>query len=382
MRYLKIIVPLLWVVLLTDAGPAAVDRPVQDIELHPVLAGLSAPNGVYNAGDGTDRLFVVEQGGKILVTDRTRASAKVFLDLSSLVSVGAERGLLGLAFHPAFKTNGRLFVDYTDSDGNTVVDEYHAANAADRADPSPVQRVLYVKQPQEYHNGGSLAFGPDGYFYIGMGDGGWPEDQIGTGPDTSRLFGVVLRIDVDRGRPYAIPPGNPFAHGGGRPEIWLYGFRNPWRLSFDSANGDLWIADVGQVTWEEVDVFRSGEAPGVDYGWSIVEGPACFQGSCDLSRFREPVAYYGGRKLKTGNCAVIGGYVYRGAAVPGLDGWYVYSDFCSGRVWTVLAADPSDGPLLRLDTDLTPTAFGVDESNELYLVDYGSGTLYQFVPAT
>jgi glucose/arabinose dehydrogenase len=362
-------------------GPA---QPLEQVGLELVADGLDTPTGLVSAGDGSGRIFVLEQAGLIRVIRDGALEPHPFLDLSSDVAVGGEQGLLGLAFHPDFRVSGRLFVNYTDLAGDTVVAEYVAPDG-ERAEAASARRLLFIDQPHELHNGGGMAFGPDGYLYIGVGDGGWPGDVIGTGQNTDTLFGTILRIDVDAipaDVPYAIPPDNPFADGGGRGEIWDYGLRNPWRFSFDPLTGDLFIADVGQVTYEEINRHPAGIPGGLNFGWSIIEGLHCFEAdTCNTNGLTWPMLEYGGRRLKTGNCAIIGGPVYRGDALPVLDGRLLFGDFCSGRIWTLLVGAEGTVPEEQLDTELTITSFGVDEAGMPLVADYAHGAVYRLIPA-
>ncbi|HEY6058635.1 MAG TPA: PQQ-dependent sugar dehydrogenase, partial [Candidatus Limnocylindrales bacterium] len=249
------------------------------LTLEPVVNGLQSPIGIVNAGDGSGRLFVIEQAGRIRVVRDGALVDEPFLDIADRVASGGERGLLGLAFHPSFPSDPRLFVDYTDRDGNTVVSSFTVSGGAtERADPASERVLLHVDQPFPNHNGGDVVFGPDGFLYITLGDGGSGGDPQGNGQRKDTLLGKILRIDVNAttgSRPYAIPPDNPFADGGGEPEIWAYGLRNPWRISFDRATGDLWIGDVGQGAWEEIDRERAGSPGGSNYGWNVMEGNHC-----------------------------------------------------------------------------------------------------------
>ena len=381
---MTICVLLLGLPLALALGSEGPPQPLGQIALEPVSGGLNRPTAIVTANDGSGRIFALEQAGLVRTIDGGSLEPQPFLDLSGSVVVGAEQGLLGLAFHPDFGQNGRLFVDYTDLNGDTVVAEYTAAPGG-RADPASARQILFIDQPHEFHNGGGLAFGPDGYLYIGVGDGGWPNDVVGTGQNTDTLFGSILRIDVDRSdvdRPYGIPPDNPFAHGGGRPEIWDYGLRNPWRFAFDAATGDLFIADVGQVTHEEIDRHPASQPGGLNFGWSVMEGLHCFEAdSCDNAGMTMPLLEYGGRRLKTGNCAIIGGPVYRGDALPMLDGRLLFGDFCSGRIWTLLVGADGTVPEEQLDTDLVITSFGLEADGTPLVADYAEGTIYRIVAA-
>ena len=351
-----------------------------------VVGGLRAPLGIANAGDGSGRLFVVEQGGEIRIVRDRQVLAAPFLDISDEISSGGERGLLGLAFHPRYPADPRLFVDYTDPNGDTRVSSFTVdPSRPDVVDRSTERRLLFVKQPYPNHNGGALAFGPDGFLYISLGDGGSGGDPQGNGQSLTTLLAKILRIDVDhRSGPnaYGIPADNPFANGAGgrRPEIWLTGLRNPWRLSFDRANGDLWIGDVGQGAWEEIDVQRAGVPGGTNFGWNRMEGTHCYQPSsgCESASLTKPVAEYGHDQ----GCTVIGGIVYRGSAQPALRGGYLFADYCSGRVWAI---DPSSNdvrpPTVVANTKHSFTAFGEDERGEAYAVDIAAGTLLQVTAA-
>ena len=341
-----------------------------DVEL--VVDGLERPLFVGHAGDGSGRLFVLEQAGRIRIVEDGALRRRPFLDLTDRVLSGGERGLLGLAFHPDFATNRRFFVDYTrQPDGATVVAEFRAR----RADPNrarPTQRrLLRVRQPFSNHNGGMLAFGPDGRLYVALGDGGGGGDPGNRAQNPSTLLGKILRIDVDGARPYAIPPGNPFADGGGRPEIFALGLRNPWRFSFDRGTGRLLAGDVGQGRVEEIDLIRRGR----NYGWPIMEGPLCFrpETGCESAGLTLPLASY--RQVR-GRCSITAGYVYRGAAIPDLVGTHLSGDFCSGEIFALRRRERS----LLLDTELRISSFGEDEEGEVYVVDLG-GAVYRIIAA-
>ncbi|HEU5011309.1 MAG TPA: PQQ-dependent sugar dehydrogenase [Roseiflexaceae bacterium] len=353
------------------AAPAA----VKSLKLQPVVTGLRAPVYATHAGDGSGRMFVVEKQGRIMIVRDGAVDQTPFLDISDRVgSRGSEQGLLSVAFHPNYKENGRLFVDYTDTDGNTVISRFQAQG--DRADPSSETALLHIDQPYANHNGGLVTFGPDGYLYIGMGDGGSGGDPQGNGQNTSALLGKLLRINVDQGEPYGIPSDNPWANGqGGRPEVWAYGLRNPWRYSFDRATGDLYIADVGQNAYEEVDMQPANSGGGKNYGWNVMEGTHCYNAkACDTSNFVMPINDYS-HDL---GCSVTGGYVYRGADFPQLVGTYVFGDYCSGRVWTLRQVNGEWQRNEMLDTDMQISSFGEDEAGELYLTDLAGG-LYRVV---
>ena len=353
------------------------------IQLVPVATGLESPLFVTHAGDQSGRLFIVEQPGRIRVVKDGKLTRRPFSDISRRVSFGGERGLLGLAFHPDYARNGRYFVNYSrEDDGATIVAEYHVSNDSDVSQDS--ERVLLVvEQPYGNHNGGMIAFGPDGYLYIGMGDGGAGGDPGNRGQNNETLLGKMLRLDVDRGKPYSVPPDNPFASpfasGKRRPEIFAYGFRNPWRFSFDRESGKLWVADVGQNAWEEIHVVRRGK----NYGWRIMEGTHCYSPSegCAQTGLEPPVAEYAHER---GRCSITGGYVYRGPRNPAFRGMYLFGDYCSGEIWGLSAghADTSESTTaveVLLATDLNISSFGEDEAGELYAVDPG-GAVYEIVP--
>ena len=345
------------------------------------MSGLSYPVGITNAGDGSGRLFVNELTGKIRVINPDGTlRATDFVDLSDRLVAGGEQGFLGVAFHPDFASNGRLFVHYSRAgDGATVISELTAA--PDHATASAAsERILFTHdQPFVNHNGGQLAFGPDGYLYIGLGYGGSGGDPFGNGQNLQVLLGKILRIDVDSapaaGKEYAIPEGNPYAAGGvapgaGLPEIWAFGLRNPWRFSFDRTTHDLYIGDVGQNAWEEVDRQPAGSAGSENYGWNAYEASHCFS-SCEGVSAVGPIAEYGHDQ----GCSVTGGYVYRGTRQPAMLGTYLFGDYCSGTIFTL----PADGISARrlADTELQISSFGEGEDGEIYLVELSAGGVYR-----
>jgi glucose/arabinose dehydrogenase len=345
-----------------------------------VRGGFTRPLGVANAGDGSGRLFVVEQPGQVRVVQPDGTiGATPFLDISSQVLFGGERGLLGLAFHPGYAENGRFFVYYTRlPNGENTVSEFRVSTAPDQADATSERMLMSVPDPAANHNGGALAFGPDGYLYVAMGDGGGQNDQFGNGQNLNALLGKIHRIDVDAppaaGRAYAIPADNPFAAGGGAPEIWAYGVRNPWRITFDRATGDLYIADVGGSAGEEINRQPAGAAGGLNYGWPLMEGSACRVSSCPAGLVT-PIAAYD----HSLGCTVIGGYVYRGAGQPAMTAAYFFADWCSGIVFTLDLDGGSAAVKQILNSGLGPSSFGEDEAGELYLVDHDAGGLYRVV---
>jgi len=340
-----------------------------------IVSGFNSPVDIQFPDDGSGRLFVVEQAGRILIVEKGQIIAPAFLDIRDRVgSAGNEQGLLGLAFHPDFKDNPYFYVNYIDQNGNTVIARFQANG--DTADAASEKDLLHVSQPYPNHNGGKVTFGPDGYLYLGLGDGGSEGDPQGNGQNTNVLLGKILRINVDHGDPYTIPSDNPFVSGGGKPEIWAYGLRNPWRFSFDKKTDSLYIADVGQDTWEEVDVV-TGNPAGLNYGWNYYEGMHPYSGQPPAGmNFTFPVAEY---NHQGGRCSITGGYVYRGA-MPEWQGVYLYGDFCSGTIWGLIhSPDPqSQTPWLSqalFETHASITTFGQDPSGEIYFADRG-GTIY------
>jgi glucose/arabinose dehydrogenase len=329
-----------------------------------------SPLGVATAGDGTGRLFVVDKRGRVWIVKDGARSSKPFLDIAAKVSNGSEQGLLGLAFHPDYRDNGRLFVDYTNTSGNTVVSEWHVSASADTADARSEKVVLTVDQPYANHNGGDVVFGPDGFLYITLGDGGSGGDPHGNGQRLDTLLGKILRIDIDKpsgNRAYGIPSDNPFAsRSGTRPEIYTYGMRNPWRIAFDRANGDLWIGDVGQNRYEEVDVVRAGSGGGQNFGWNRMEGFHCYPSgdSCAKAGLTLPTTEYG----HNAGCSITGGVVARGSAL--LDGGYLFSDYCSGTIWAIDASRAeSRTPTVIGDSGASVSSFGVGEDGTIYVTD-------------
>ena len=373
---MKSIIPALFLAMIT----AAWAQPIPDIELVPIASGFKAPTCITSSRDGSGRLFVVEQAGVIRVLDRSPAqSHKVFLTIKDRVVSGGEMGLLSVAFHPGFRTNRRLFVNYTEGSTKelyTRISEFRAVADLRFAHAKSERTVMTFRQPYANHNGGELQFGPDGMLYIGNGDGGSGDDPRNNGQRLNTVLGKILRINVDARDPkkqYAVPPDNPFVGTpGARPEIFAYGLRNPWRFSFDRASGVIFAGDVGQNTREEIDVIQKGR----NYGWRITEGTICTPGvnpNCDTTGLEPPVIDYG-RDL---GVSVTGGYVYRGPSSPSLQGVYLYADFGSGRIWGLRW---SNGQLLEhrllLESQLPVSSFGEDDDGELYLTSY-DGRIYQ-----
>lgn len=362
-----------------DATPTTPPTQSTDsVTLRPVATGLDFP--VYlTAPAGDPRLFIVEKTGRIRIVKNGALAGTPFLDLSASVSGGSEQGLLGLAFDPSYATTGRFYVDYTDRNGDTRIARFHVGADADAADASSQEILLTIDQPYSNHNGGQLAFGPDGYLYVGMGDGGSGGDPEGHGQNAGDLLGSLLRLDVSGASGYAVPANNPYAGGGGRGEVFSIGLRNPWRFSFDRQGGDLYIADVGQNEREEVDVSTaaSGGGRGLNYGWNRMEGTACYNGGCDRTGLTLPVIDY----THADGCSITGGYVYRGQALPALAGTYFYADFCNGWVRSFRyqdgqAGNPREWPTLKPGGQVT--SFGEDAAGELYILE-ADGKVFQIV---
>src|SRR5215217_2776396 len=319
--------------------------------------GLQRP--VDLQADGSGRLFFIEKAGRIRIFQSGQLLDQPFLDITDRVgSSGNEQGLLGLAFHPQYAENGRFFVNYTNNNGDTEFARFQVSGDPNSADPNSEVKLLGVNQPFPNHNGGVLAFGPDGYLYAGLGDGGAAGDPLGNAQNTNALLGKILRIDVDSAEPYAVPADNPFGN-----EVWAYGLRNPWRFSFDRATGDLYIGDVGQSQWEEIDFLPAGSPGGTNFGWNLREGAHDYRGSAspDLT---EPVAEYSHQE---GGCSVTGGYVYRGA-MSEWNGIYLYGDYCTGLIWGLIRSNDGWQKQQLFDVDVTITSFGQDEAGEIYLL--------------
>jgi glucose/arabinose dehydrogenase len=354
------------------------------VALTPVASGFSSPLLVTHAGDGSGRLFVVEQTGRIRIVKGGDLQAGSFIDISRSVSKGGEQGLLGLAFHPSYEDNGKLYLSYTDRDGTSVIREYLVSTTnEDRVNGSSGRTLLRVRQPYANHNGGHIVFGPDGFLYIGLGDGGSSGDPGNRAQSRGTLLGKILRVDVNKrtgSLPYGIPSTNPYVGRSGLDQIWAYGLRNPWRFTFDRTTGDLWIGDVGQGNWEEVDRALASNGRnagrGVNYGWRVMEGAHCFRPSSGCVRTGRtlPLTEY---SHSNGRCSITGGHVYRGKTYPDLVGAYFFADYCSGEVWFVdRAAARGVTPRRAIDTNTQITSFGEDEAGELYLTS-AEGTVYR-----
>jgi glucose/arabinose dehydrogenase len=373
-------------------GPVPVPAGWPQISLSRVAVGFALPVHVTHAGDGSGRVFVVEQAGRIRILDNGVALPTPFLDLASVnpprLVAGGEQGLLSVVFPPGPGPKNHFYVNYTGIPvapalvAPTVIARYSvSAGDPNVADPASEEVVLTIPQPFANHNGGQLAFGPDGYLYIGMGDGGSGGDPQNNGQTPGTVLGKLLRIDVESGvQPYRVPLDNPFRLTAGYlPEIWALGLRNPWRFSFDRGTGDLYIGDVGQGAVEEVDFQPAGSLGGQNYGWNVMEGAGCFNGAaCNPAGLTLPVATYDHSQ----GCSVTGGVVYRGSALPALQGIYFYGDFCSGRIWglrkkgagweTAVLPVPGNPPM-------NIATFGEDESGNVYVVNYANGDLLKIL---
>jgi glucose/arabinose dehydrogenase len=372
------------------------------ITLNQVITGLSQPLHIANAGDGSGRLFIVEKTGRIKVYKGSTYQG-VFLDIHTKVSTTSEQGLLSVVFPPAYGSKGHFYVDYTNVAGDTVIARYRVSSDPNLADSASEEILLTIDQPYANHNGGQLAFGPDGYLYIGMGDGGSGGDPGNRAQNPAELLGKILRIDVEQAStpipptggnqiffpavfrsgaipPYRIPPGNPFINTPGyRPEIWTLGLRNPWRFSFDRTTGNLFIADVGQDAWEEVNFQPAGDPGGRNYGWRILEGAHCYNpssGCVPPPGYVAPAFEYPHGTNDSTGCAVTGGFVYRGNTYPSMQGVYYYGDYCSGKIWGAVNTGGWQTSLLTT-APFSISSFGEGENAELYVADYGNGRIYQ-----
>ncbi len=361
----------------TEPTPTAQMIPLSNINLGliPVATGFERPTFLTHANDNSNRLFVTEQVGRIQIINNGAVNSTPFLDITNIVGSDAnEQGLLSVAFHSNYSQNGFFFVNYTDKQGDTVIARYSVSTNPDIADPNSGQVLLTISQPYANHNGGQIAFGPDGYLYIGMGDGGAANDPQNRAQDLTSLLGKILRIDVDNAAPYGAPDTNPFVDNGeARPEIWSFGWRNPWRFSFDMQTGDMYVGDVGQNKYEEIHVEPAGVGGGRNYGWRLMEGFHCFNPEeCEPSSLgvELPIAEY----EHSEGCSVSGGYVYRGAQYPELVGTYLYGDYCTGTIW---GTRPQPGGTWEqaklLQTDHSISSFGQDQLGQLYVLDHQGG---------
>lgn len=364
----------------TELIPAYVTRipDPREYEWKIIADGFTQPVGLSSPMDSSARLFVIEQQGLIYIVQKGEVQPEPFLDLRDRVSMlgATTRGLLGLAFHPNFALNGYLYVDYTNDIGEITVSQFSVSQEPNIGDPGSEMILLTIMPPIGEHNGGDLAFGPDGYLYIAVGDGGGGgyHDQEGNAQNKDSLLGKILRIDVGEGDHYLIPDDNPFVVGGGRPEVWAYGLRNPWRFTFDLLTGDLYIADVGENLWEEVNFLEAGGVGGSNFGWNYFEGSNKFREDAPINLdYVDPVIEYS----HTQGCSVTGGKVYRGGSLPEWNGVYFYGDFCQGKIWGLLRELDGDwNQELLYELSAFITSFGQDEAGEIYLVDL-TGKIYQ-----
>jgi len=382
--YLHVTVILLAVSVITGCSsnssstplPPSTGGPPPPLMLSPVVSGLTNPVDLQFPNDGTGRFFVVQQPGSIRIGNNGTLLATPFLDITPKVNFAGEMRLLGLAFHPQFAQNHKFYVHYDQMVGSqiqSVIAEYQVSAAdANQADPASERILLTVNQPFPNHKGGQLVFGPDGFLYIGFGDGGSGGDPLGNGQNLQTLLGKMLRIDVDHtssGLQYAIPADNPFAAGGGLPEIWAYGLRNPWRFSFERDTGRLFVGDVGQDKYEEIDILQRGG----NFGWNVMEGMHCFNPAtgCNMMSLVLPIAEYD----HTEGDAVIGGPVYKGTAIPNLGGAYIFSDFGSGTIWELTESSGTWTRTKLLSSNRNVSSFGQDVAGEIYVVDYSGNIL-------
>lgn len=349
----------------------------QGIQLSLLADNLTLPTDMSHAGDGSGRLFILEKSGTVKMWNGS--SLSTFLDISSQVySQDRETSLLGIAFHPDFESNGYFFLNYTTMIGNqlsTRISRLQLSEGNSIVDPSTESVLLEFAQPYSNHNGGALVFGDDGYLYIATGDGGSSGDPQGNAQNLETYLGKILRIDVNGGNPYSIPPDNPFSNiEGALEEIYAYGLRNPWKITKDRETGEIWVADVGQFAREEINILEAG----ANYGWKIMEGTTCYNTtSCDMTGLTLPVYDYA---RSGGNCSVTGGYVYRGSNNTFAPGHYIFSDYCSGRIWSLDYNGNNATTELLLSSGMSISSFGEDESGELYIADYGNGNLYRIAP--
>jgi glucose/arabinose dehydrogenase len=367
--------------------PVATPIPDGGVAVEPMVEGLERPVGFAMTDGPSSGIFVAQQNGLVVYVEDGEVQDEPVLDLTDVTLFGGEQGMLGIALHPDFAENRRLFVAYSHQEPATILAEYAAPDGI-HADPATERILLRLPQESNYHKGGALVFGPDdGLLYMSIGDDAWPR---GTTPDyTDSLRGTIIRIDIDEQSgdlPYGIPDGNAFADGDGPPEVFDYGLRNPWRMSIDPESGDLYIADVGSERFEEVSRHRAGVPAGLDFGWGAWEGFECrrhqIRAELDCDEWADaepPILVIEGGEFRSGDCAIIGGYVYHGAGVPALQGKYVFGDYCSGRLRTIPTDEEAPTPEIVLDTEIRMSSFAVDSEGELYIADVDNGVLYRVV---
>ena len=351
----------------TEIVNASAFPDTNEYEWRLIARGLDRPVDIQSAGDGSGRLFILEKPGVIQIYENEEVTGAPFLDIRGRVNdAEREQGLLGLAFHPDYEQNGYFYINYSGiQDGKTFISRFQAGGNA--ADANSEMILLTIDPPYTNHNGGAVAFGPDGYLYLGIGDGGGRGDPLKNAQNKNSLLGKILRIDVNNGDPYTIPSDNPFGN-----EVWAYGLRNPWRISFDKASGDLWIGDVGEGAWEEIDYVLGGLPGGTNFGWSLMEGSHGYDAEPQLG-LRLPAVEYS----HDSGCSVTGGYVYRGR-MPEWNGIYLYGDYCTGYIWGTIPSKGVWKNQLLFQTTVNITSFGVDESGEIYMAG-DNGNIYQLV---
>ena len=367
------------------AEPSPSTATANGVAVEPMVEGLERPLGLAMLGGPDDGIFVAQQAGLVQYVEGGEVQPEPVLDLTGVVLMGGEQGMLGIALHPDFAENRRFYVSYVHIDKATILAEYLAPDGI-HADPASARELLRLPQESDFHKGGALVFA-DGLLYMSIGDDAWPR---GTTPDyTDGFRGSIIRIDVDNRTgdlPYGIPEGNAFAPGEGPGEVFDYGVRNPWRMSIDPESGDLYVADVGSERYEEVDRHRGDVPAGLDFGWGAWEGFECRRHqireelNCDdWADAERPILVLEGGEFASGDCAIIGGYVYRGEAVPALAGKYVFGDYCSGRLRVVPTDEDEPEPEMLVDTDVRMSTFGVDSAGELYVADVDNGVIYRIV---
>jgi glucose/arabinose dehydrogenase len=367
-------------------SPMAPTAPVQRAQALPdpksaswkvIAGGLSEPVDMAAPHDNSGRLLIVERTGKIRIFSNGQLQPDIFLDVNGLITTtGTEQGLLGMALDPDFNNNGYFYINYTDTHGDTVIARYTRAKDTNKGSPDSAKILIQVAQPYPNHNGGSVRFGPDGYLYLGLGDGGSAGDPKGNAQNPATLLGKILRIDVKNGDPYGIPPGNLFQDGAGRPEVYAMGLRNPWRIAFDPLNGDLYIGDVGQNLWEEIDILTDNSDPSHNFGWNFFEGNHPYKGTPPPNvTLIPPVWEYDHSQ----GCSVTGGVVYNGTRLPGWQGVYLYADYCSGKVWGLLKGPNGVQSALLYESGASVSSFGEDQGGEVYMLDL-TGKIYRLEP--
>jgi glucose/arabinose dehydrogenase len=371
---------LAWVLLFGNKAKAPIYTSSSNIKLNLYATDIPSPTSIVSIPNTNDsRLFVTEKSGQIKVLDENnQLKAQTFLDIRNKVIDNGERGLLGLAFDPNYAENGYFYINYNNKDQQSIIARYKMLSY-NTADPNSEKVLIKVDQPYLNHNGGDLAFGPDGYLYIALGDGGSAGDPENRAQDKTTLLGKILRIDISKGDPYSIPDTNPFANqDNAKPEIWAYGLRNPWRISFDRQTSDLYIADVGQGDIEEINLQKAGSNGGINYGWRCYEGTKVYnsQGCLDENNYTPPIFEYNHEEDR---CSITGGYVYRGVNYPALDGKYFYGDFCGGQLYYAENKDGEWQQVLVAKTSYAITTFGQDSNGELYLADFNTGNIYKIV---